>query len=86
MQFTPISPDEDSEASTRGSISENWSTNANQQKYREIDGISERSSNDNPSIINYTTQTTTFIPIEQVIINQETELQPIGTFKLGFLN
>ena len=67
MKFTPISPDEYSEASS----------------------ISEMSSNDSPSIINHTTQATTgqnFIPTEKVIINQETELLPIGTSKLGFLN
>ena len=64
MRFTPLSPEEYSEATS----------------------ISERSYNDNPPIINHTTRATTFISIENVNINKETELQPIGTSKLGFLN
>ena len=64
MKFTPISPDEYSEASS----------------------ISEMSSNDNPPIINHTTRATTFISIEKVNNNQETETQSLSCCRLEHLS
>ena len=64
MKFTPISPDEYSEASS----------------------ISEMSSNDSPSIINHTTRATTFISIEKVNNNQETETQSLSCCRLEHLS